>query len=248
MRGSPVSLIIIDEPQPLRRTHSRKQLMPNHSTIKAVVFDLDGLMFNTEEVFHQTGNELLRRRGKQMTVELLGRMMGRRADEAFQVMIDTCGLSDSIAPLRAESQEIFDSLLDEILAPMPGLFELLEHIESQGLPKAVATSSTRAFLELLLKKFDLLARFNPTLTAEDVTHGKPHPEIYLTAAERIGLAPEELLMLEDSEMGTRAAAAAGATVVSIPHIYSPSHDFSVATHMARSLHDPLLFELIGRWL
>jgi HAD superfamily hydrolase (TIGR01509 family) len=218
--------------------------MPNNSTIKAVVFDLDGLMFNTEEVFHKTGDELLRRRGKQMTVDLLSRMMGRRANEAFQVMIDTCGLTESIESLRAESQEIFDSLLDDNLAPMPGLFELLEHIESRGMPKAVATSSTRAFLELLLKRFDLLVRFDPTLAAEDVTHGKPHPEIYLTAAERMGLAPEELLVLEDSEMGTRAAAAAGATVVSIPHIYSQTHDFSMATHIACSLQDPFLFELI----
>lgn len=218
--------------------------MPSSSSIRAVVFDLDGLMFNTEEVFHRTGAELLRRRGKQLTDELRAQMMGRRANEAFQAMIETCGLSDSIDALKAESQEIFDALLDQYLAPMPGLDKLLGHIEARRLPKGVATSSPRAYLEELLGRFELLDRFDPTLTAEDVTHGKPHPEVYQTAAGRLGVSPGELLVLEDSEAGTRAAAAAGAVVVAVPHQYSRMHDFSSATHVVASLHDPRLLELI----
>jgi HAD superfamily hydrolase (TIGR01509 family) len=213
--------------------------------IKAVVFDLDGLMFNTEEVFNRSGRELLRRRGKELTDEILSGMMGRRAEEAFQVMVDMCELTETIPELRAESEEIFQSLLDEILAPMPGLFELLDHIESHDLPKGVATSSGRNYLNEMLERFEIQHRFEPTLAAEDVTHGKPNPEIYLTAAARIGVDPAEMLVLEDSETGTRAAAASGAIAVAVPHVHSQAHDFTVATHVVNGLNDPALLALFG---
>ena len=212
--------------------------------IKAVVFDLDGLMFNTEDVFNEAGRELLDRRGHVLTPELLSQMMGRRAEEAFGILIETLNLTETVPELLAESQQIFDELLDSILAPMPGLFRLLEHIEAAELPKAVATSSGRLYLENLLNRFDLLARFPLTLTAEDVTRGKPHPEIYLIAAERLGVAPSEMLVLEDSEAGTQAAAAAGAVIVSVPHDHSRAHDFSVADYVAESLVDPFVLGLI----
>lgn len=212
--------------------------------ISAVVFDLDGLMFNTEDVFNASGRELLDRRGHVMTPELLSKMMGRRAEESFGILIETLNLSETIPELRAESQLIFDSLLESILAPMPGLFELLDHIESANLPKGVATSSGRNYLQKLLGRFDLTERFPLTLTAEDVSRGKPHPEIYLSAAERLGVSPTEMLVLEDSEAGTRAAAAAGAVAISVPHEHSRGQDFSVAHYVAESLVDPYVLGLL----
>ncbi|MEW4488199.1 HAD family phosphatase [Thalassoglobus sp. JC818] len=213
--------------------------------IRAVAFDLDGLMFNTEEVFNRTGTEVLRRRGKVPHPELFMSMMGRRADEAFQVMIDMMELTDSIPELKSESEEVFGVFLDEMVAPMPGLLDLLDRIEQRNLPKAVATSSHRAFLENLLTRFELMDRFHHTLTAEDVTLGKPHPEIYLTAAERLNVRPEQMLVLEDSENGTRAAAAAGAHVISVPHEISRHHDFSKSKGIATSLADPLIHDLLN---
>jgi HAD superfamily hydrolase (TIGR01509 family) len=214
--------------------------------IKAVVFDFDGLMFNTEEIFNLSGRELLRRRGKEMTPALLSLMMGRKSDEAFPLMIEALGLTEDPIALRAEERTIFQELLWQHVAPMPGLFELLAHIETCGLPKGVATSSRRPYIESLLGHFQLMDRFHVTLTAEDVTRGKPHPEIYLTAAQRIGVEPAEMLVLEDSEMGTRSAAAAGAVAVSIPHEHSRNHDFSTATFIATSLHDPKILQLLVR--
>jgi HAD superfamily hydrolase (TIGR01509 family) len=213
--------------------------------IKAVVFDFDGLMFNTEEIFNLSGKELLRRRGKEMTPAILSMMMGRRSDEAFPMMIEALGLTEDPAALRAEERAIFHDLLWKHVAPMPGLFELLTHIEERGLPKGVATSSRRPYIESLLVHFKLIDRFHVTLTAEDVTRGKPHPEIYLTAAARIGVAPAEMLVLEDSEMGTRSAAAAGAVAVSVPHEHSRSQDFSAAYDIATALHDPKILRLLA---
>jgi HAD superfamily hydrolase (TIGR01509 family) len=146
--------------------------------------------------------------------------------------------------LQVESEEIFNELLEEHLRPMPGLMELLDLLEERQVPKAVATSSHRPYLQRLLGRFGLLDRFDFTLTAEDVTHGKPHPEIYLKAADRHGVPPAQMLVLEDSENGTRAAAAAGAHVIAIPHEFSHRHDFAAARGVACSLVDPVIVNLL----
>jgi HAD superfamily hydrolase (TIGR01509 family) len=220
------------------------ELIATSHDIKAVVFDLDGLMFNTEAVFTVAGTELLRRRGKTPTPDLFHRMMGRRPAEGFKVLIDVMQLSETFEELAKESEEIFTVMLADQLAPMPGLYELLDVIEQRGLPKGVATSSPRRYMRSILDRFNLMDRFNITLTAEDVTRGKPEPEIYLKAAERLGVQPREMLVLEDSEAGTRAAHAAGAHIISIPHEFSAAQDFSVAKAIARSLTDPVILGLL----
>jgi HAD superfamily hydrolase (TIGR01509 family) len=213
--------------------------------IRAVVFDLDGLMFNTEDIFNEVGRQVLHRRGKEMTRDLLQQMMGRRAPEALQLMIDFHSLeADTIPGLIEESRILFTELAVDRLAPMPGLFALLEHIEARGLAKGVATSSGRRYLDEILGRFDIISRFALTLTAEDVTHGKPHPEIYLTAAHRLGVAPQEMLVLEDSYAGTTAAVKAGAYAVSVPNDHSRYQDFSHAAYVAERLDDPYVFQLL----
>ena len=111
------------------------------SDILAVAFDLDGLMFNTEELYNDVGGELLQRRGKQFTRDLLNEMMGRPGQVALQIMIDWHQLDDSVDHLQRESDEIFGSILDEQLRPLPGLIELLAALDQHGIPKAVTTSS-----------------------------------------------------------------------------------------------------------
>ncbi|QDU40262.1 Phosphorylated carbohydrates phosphatase [Maioricimonas rarisocia] len=212
--------------------------------IRAVVFDCDGLMFNTEEIFHEATHTLLRRRGKVPTAEMFHQMMGRRAEESFQVLIDHNGLDETFESIRVEYFEIFFALIERSIAPMPGLLELLDHLEVRNLPKGVATSSERSYLQKLLGRFELTSRFHMMLTAEDVTRGKPNPEIYLRAAELLEVEPAEMLVLEDSEAGTRAAAAAGAHIISVPHEHSRHQDFSSARAMARGLHDPVIRSLL----
>ena len=212
---------------------------------RAVVFDLDGLMFNTEELYQFVGAEVLRRRDREFSPELLDAMMGRPGRVALQIMIDWHDLPETAERLAAESDEVFDEILDERLEPMPGLLELLSALERADLPKAVATSSGRDFTQRVLDKFALRERFHFILTAEDVIEGKPQPEIYLEAARRFGLASREMLVLEDSENGCRAAAAAGAFLVAVPAGQSLRHDFSTASMVVSSLADPALYEVLG---
>jgi HAD superfamily hydrolase (TIGR01509 family) len=219
--------------------------MPVRTIPRAVVFDLDGLLFNTEELHTDVGVEVLRRRGRQFTGELKDAMMGRPGRVALQVMIDHHGLPDTAADLYAECDLIFADILDARLALMPGVSQLLLALEAAGLPKAIATSSSRAFVTNVLSRFNLEPRFDFILTAEDVVHGKPHPEIYLKAAARLGHPPTDVLVLEDSHNGCKAAAAAGAFAVAVPGGPSLKHDFSFASLVVESLADPRLYDVLG---
>jgi HAD superfamily hydrolase (TIGR01509 family) len=210
----------------------------------AVVFDMDGLMFNTEDIYWMVGQELMRRRGGEFTRELSDAMMGLPPEATFDVMIRWHHLDDTWQQLLAESEEIYIALLDEHLAPMSGLLELLEALEGAGLPKAICTSSSRRMLTAVLSRFDMEPRFAFTLTAEDIVQGKPNPEIYLKAATQFGISPPEMLVLEDSQTGCRAAAAARALTVAVPGEHSRQHDFSTARLVIDSLADPRLYQLL----
>lgn len=211
---------------------------------EAVVFDLDGLMFNTEELYQSVGGELLRRRGFEFTPQLLDKMMGRPGRVALQIMIDEHSLDATVDDLTRETDEIFPAILDARLAMMPGLANLLVALEAVGVPKGIATSSRRSFVTDVLRRFALEPRFQFVLAAEDVVDGKPHPEIYLKAASRFGVSPERMMVLEDSQNGCRAAVTSGAITVAVPGGHSCTHDFSGVALVASTLADRRIYELL----
>jgi HAD superfamily hydrolase (TIGR01509 family) len=220
-------------------------MISSTAPIRAVTFDLDGLMFNTETLYEEVGGELLRRQGKVMTRELLDQMMGRPSRIALQIMIDWHRLETTIERLQLDTDEIFEQLLEERLAPMPGLLELLQSLEEAGIPKAIGTSSRRKFVDRVLTQMDMAGRFAFILSAEDVTHGKPAPEIYLSAARRFRVRPDQMMVLEDSQIGCRAAVAAGAFAVAVPGAHSRLHNFDGAALVVNSLADRQIYRAIG---
>ena len=213
--------------------------------VRGVVFDLDGLLVNTEELYQDVGSELLRRRGRTFESDLLDAMMGRPQQVSLAIMIDWHGLDDTVETLAAETREIFVALLESRLEPMPGAVQLVDAIRARGLPRGVATSSGPDFAHDVLGRVGLLDRFDFVLTSVDVVHGKPDPEIYLSAARRLGIAPAEMLVFEDSQAGCRAAVAAGAVAVAVPGGHSRRHDFSGARFVAESLLDPRIYSLLS---
>lgn len=219
--------------------------MPDSKRPRAVVFDLDGLLFNTEELYQDVGSELLRRRGHVFEHDLLNAMMGRPSRVALQMMIDHHDLDDTVETLAAETAEIFPAILDARLALMPGAEALLGALEHADIPKAIGTSSGRRFVTGVLGRFHLEPRFEFILTAEDVVEGKPAPEIYSKAAEHFGVAPAEMAVFEDSQNGCRAAVASGAIAVAVPGGHSRTHNFEGAALIAESLADPHIYELLG---
>ncbi len=211
----------------------------------AVAFDLDGLMFDTEPIYRRVGTELMRRRGKSFGDDLNHAIMGFPPRVCFETMIGWHDLDDTWQTLQAESEKLFLDLLGDGAAPMPGLLELLDVLESAAVAKAICTSSTRVVLQAVLGPLAMEDRFQFSLTSQDVTHGKPDPEIYLTAAKRFGVQPSEMVVLEDSQTGCRAAVASGAFAIAVPDGPSLEHDFSTASLLIDSLQDPRLYEALG---
>jgi HAD superfamily hydrolase (TIGR01509 family) len=188
--------------------------------------------------------DLLAARGKTFTPEMMAAMIGRPESEAGPALIAMAGLTEPPDLLLAEARERFDALVDTAIHPMPGLFTLLDHLQHLGIPRAVATSTRRVHALRLLGRHHLIEHFSFVLGGDEVSRGKPDPEIYRTAAARLGVDPPSMLVLEDSPAGVSAARGAGAFVVAIPHDHSPAPGLSHAHLIADRLDDPRLLALL----
>ncbi len=215
------------------------------SPLRAVVFDLDGLMFNTEELYQEVGSTVLARRGFDFPAGLLNEMMGRQSDKALQIMIDWHKLTDTVDALAAESMEVMHELLVTRLTPMSGLLDLLNALESASIPKAIATSSGREFLDRVLQQSELCSRFAFTIAGSEIAHGKPSPDIYLLAADKHGCHPQEMMVLEDSQIGCQAAVAAETYAVAVPGGHSHTHEFPGVKFIADTLADERIYRALG---
>lgn len=218
--------------------------MSEVSVLQAVVFDLDGLMFNTEELYEEVGEILLQRRGCHFSEQLKRETMGLTDRVSLQIMIERHGLDATVDQLQAESDGLLAELLPTRLRPLPGLDELLAALESVPIPKAIATSSGRSYTATVLSRAGFERRFQFVLTGEDVREGKPSPEVYLSAARQFGLPPTALMVLEDSENGCRAGVAAGAYTVAVPGPHSRHHDFDGVALVAQSLADARIYRAL----
>ena len=229
-------------PRPSPGSTRRDPPMPQ---IQAVAFDCDGLLVNTEDVFELAGNDLLARRGHAHTPEVRGLMLGKRAGEAFGALIDHLSLTDTVDGLIEEVGVLFRGHAEGRLALMPGAVELLDRVAAAGLPAAVCTSSGGVYLAEMLDRFDLTDRFAVRLAAEDVTRGKPDPEIYRAAADKLGVPVGKMLVLEDSGTGCAAGVASGAVTVAVPNRHTAAMDFAGAAFVADGLGDARIAELVG---
>jgi HAD superfamily hydrolase (TIGR01509 family) len=215
------------------------------SPLRAVVFDLDGLMFNTEELYQETGRTVLARRGCEFEPALIDQMMGRPSLKALEIMIEWNKLTDTVEALAAESAEVLFGLLGTRLCPMPGLVELLTALERAGIPKGIATGSSRQFLDRVLEQAELANRFAFTIAGDEIEHGKPAPDIYLLAAEKLGIPPQQVMVLEDSMLGCQSAVAADTYTIAVPSGHSHTHKFPGAKFVADSLADERIYQALG---
>lgn len=230
----------------IKLVHQNRQEKVNRwaHPIRAVAFDMDGLMVNTEDLYTEVGALLLSRRGRTFTPALKKKMMGLPGQQAFALMIEHEQLDDSVATLATESDELFLDILPHRLEVLPGLLSLLDALDDRNLPRCVATSSPHHFAREVLGTVNLLARIDFVVTAEDVVHGKPYPDIYLEAARRMAVSSEQMLVLEDSHHGARAGVASGACTIAVPGSHSQDHDFLGVHFRANTLADPCFQSLL----
>lgn len=207
------------------------------SQLKAIVFDMDGLMVDSEPLSQQAWDEYLRPYGHQLTEEIVSQIIGLRADVSTPTIKALFSLPEPVPVIIEKRAAIYSQIRANGVPIMPGLLELHAEIARRQIPWAVATSSPRAHAEEILHQLGLQDRCRAIAAGNEVTHGKPHPEIYQLAAARLGILPQHCLALEDSGPGSLAAAAAGMTVIAIPNTQTQTADFSHVHHRYSSLHD-----------
>lgn len=212
----------------------------------AVVFDLDGVLIDTEPLFEKAAQQLLARRGLALVPEVAHAAMGTPATRTLQIFREHYRLPETVEELGAESSRLFWEVFTAAPAPLlTGVHALLDKLETRHIPIALATSSSRAYVRRVLAPYQLLEHFAFLLTCEDVTHGKPAPEIYEKAAARLGCVPADMIVIEDSPNGMRAARAAGARCIVVPHERVPRGEIGAADAIVPSLAAVELLELLG---
>lgn len=212
--------------------------------IRGVALDMDGLLFDTERLYWEVGDQLLIRRGHRFCKGLQNRMMGRVGVAAMQQMVDYFDLSESAEQMLEESDVLFSQMIEQGVEGMPGLGHWIEFLSESDLPFGLATSSRRKFVDVIFQQIPWRENLAFTLTGDDVTRGKPDPQIYQMAAAQLGIPADQMLVLEDSGNGCAAAVASGACTVAVPSTHTKDQNFDGATLIAESLLDPRLWELI----
>jgi len=195
--------------------------------IEAVVFDLDGVLLDSEQVWDEAREELARERGGRWHEQAQRDMMGMSSPEWSRYMHDVIGLAEPPEEINDEVVRRMERRYRERLPLNPGAAEAVERLAARW-PLGLASSSNRPLIDLVLEVSGLARFFRATVSSEEVARGKPAPDVFLEAARRLAVAPERVAVVEDSENGILAGRAAGMRVVAIPNRHFPPGDEALA--------------------
>jgi HAD superfamily hydrolase (TIGR01509 family) len=195
--------------------------------IEAVIFDLDGVLIDSEHVWDDVRQELAEERGGRWHDQASRDMMGMSSHEWSRYMHDVIGLSEPAEEINAEVVRRMEAVYREQVPLLPGAVEAVERLAARW-PLGLASSSNRELIELVLETSGLDRHFKAVVSSEEVPRGKPAPDVYLETARRLGVDATRGAAVEDSENGIRSAKAAGMRVVAIPNPRYPPTDEALA--------------------
>lgn len=213
----------------------------------AVIFDMDGLMLDSERAINACFARAARELGHDLPDALWLRMIGGGDGLCRRLLTEHVGAAGA-DELLAHAEVLYDAVADAGIDHRPGIVELLQWLVARGIPRAVATSTRRPLAMRKLEAAGLLPYFDAVCTSSDVPRPKPAPDVYLLAARTLAVDPVRCLVLEDSPTGVRAALAAGMTPVQVPDLLEPDEDVRALAHrIVASLGDAqrLLEERLG---
>jgi beta-phosphoglucomutase family hydrolase len=213
--------------------------MPVRKKPQAVIFDMDGVLVDTEPFHYENENRMFKRLGLEIPDEEHAQFTGVATDMMWQNIVQSRNLPYSVAELTEltirESIGYFQSL--KKLDPMPGLIDLLENLVTNKMPLAVASSSDTETMRNILAKSGLRKYFQFTVSRNDVAKSKPAPDVFLQAAQLLGVEPNDCLVFEDSRNGIAAAKAAGMFCIAYSGANSGKQDRSAADDFISSFDD-----------
>lgn len=215
--------------------------------ITHIIYDMDGLLLDTESLNEQANTEIAQRYGKSFDTFIKLKIAGRPALESAQIIIDLLNLPLTPESYLQERNQFLYPLYSQA-KPLPGAITLTQHLHSHGIPQAIATSSARHNFEMKTTHYqEWIELFDDIIVGDNpaIKKGKPAPDIFLLAAQRLGSSPEHCLVFEDSLAGMQAALAAKMSVIAIPHPDFDRHLYQDATQILNSLTEfkPQLWHL-----
>lgn len=206
---------------------------------QGVIFDMDGLLAETERLHLESLQEILAPLGVEYTLEHNKPYIGMGEAEFWDAVCEQFGLPVPPAEMSRRRGEAMLRIVGRGVRPMPGAVELVRDLQARGVPMAVASSSPPAQIEAILSKIGVLDAFTAIVSGEspEVARGKPAPDIYVEASRALGLDPGACVAFEDSENGVLAARAAGCAVIAVPCSETMDQDFDAADRIIESLSD-----------
>jgi len=196
-------------------------------SIRAVVFDLDGVLVQSEEIWDEVRERYVRERGGRYDAEAQRAMMGMSSTEWSRYIHDELGVAAAPEEINADVVRLMTERYREQLPLVPGAPEAVERLAA-SYPLGLASSSNRPLIDAVLELSGLARHFRATVSSEEVVKGKPAPDVYLEVARRLRVRPSRCVAVEDSHNGIRSAKAAGMHVVAIPNPSYPPDEASLA--------------------
>ena len=213
--------------------------------IKAVIFDMDGVLIDSEIYWNDVGKIFFESHNIEFTPELQSKIIGVSETEIAEFCQKEFNLNNSIEKIMEERKKLSDEIYFQKAKPLSGINELLDFLYKNNLPMAIASSSSLYRIETIVKKFGWQDYFSKLISAEEFDFpGKPSPEIYLRASMELKIKPDECLVFEDAGNGVKSAKAAGMTCIGIEDKRWVHGDLSSADFIVDSLDDKKIFDFL----